>query len=137
MSLTRLGIGLAILLAVSSASAKDVPLKKTSPNLSGVAGWLKQVEGVVRIRSDPVRRAIVCRVPYMELSIPALVRATKIPKPKIMFAITSLKGMGLVDISNNPSGQWIIVPASPQAREKMRRWAEDWCVSDEECGVMR
>ena len=102
---------------------------------ASVATWLAEVEAVVRTHADPVRRTIVCRVPYTDIVITSLVQATKISRNNIMRAAARLESMSLVKVSNNLSGQWIIKPASEEAREKMKRWAETWCVGDDECGV--
>ena len=106
-------------------------------HLMGVKEWLEDVEAAVRIHSDPVKRAIVCRVPFTEVSITALVLATKIPRPRIMQAAADLERMGLVKIGNNITSQWIIQPASKHALYRMWRWARHWCASDEECGVRK
>ena len=130
-------IPIAVLLIVGSALADDVrkDTKKSEPN--GLSDWLKSVESVVRVHSDPVRRAIVCRVPFTDLSITALVAATKIPRPQIMMAVSALKAQGLVDLSKNIHGHQVVIPANNHAREKMRKWAYDWCASDDACDVKK
>ena len=135
MSDIRFAIAIVVLLATGTAFADGVRkgVKKSDP--SGVKEWLKEVESVVQIHSDPVRRAIVCRVPFTDLSITALVQATKIPRPQIMMAVSTLRGLGLVDLSKNVHGNQVVIPASDKARQRMRRWAYDWCATDDACGV--
>ncbi len=98
---------------------------------------MKEVEAVVRAHSDPVRRTIICRIPDTDIVITALVNATKISWMDVMRAAKRLESAGLVKVRNNTSGQWIITPASEETREKMKRWAKDWCTSDGNCGVQR
>ncbi len=130
-------IVLSVWFVVQSAGAKNSvpPTEDTGPE--SVAAWLAEVEAVVRAHADPVRRTIVCRVPYTDVVITSLVQATKVSRHNIMRAAARLESMNLVKISNNMSGQWIIQPASEEAREKMKRWAETWCVGDDDCGPQK
>ncbi len=131
-------IALAVFFAVAgAASARDMPWDEINPQAADVAGWLKQVETVVRIHSDPAQRAIVCRVPFTNLSITALVRATQIPRPQLMSAVTKLRHRGLIEVTKDDHGHQIIVPASETARKFMRKWAYDWCASDDACEVSK
>ncbi len=111
-------------------------IDKRSESLD-VASWLKEVESIVRIHSDPVQRTIVCRVPYTDLAVTSLVQVTGIPRVRIMSAINSLKAAGLVNLTNNQHSQWIVVPASEDARKRMNKLARSWCTNDDECAVKR
>ncbi len=128
-------ISLALLLVTSAASGQPYPWDKDPDLAETVLAWMKEVEAVVRTRSDPLGRTIVCRVPYTDIVITSLALATKTSRVNIMRAASRLESMELVKISNNSFGQWTIKPASEEAREKMKRWAEDWCTSDENCEV--
>ncbi len=130
-------IPIAVLLVVSSALADNVRRDKKKSEISDVSDWLKSVEAVVRAHSDPARRAIVCRVPFTDLSITALVAATKIPRLQIMMAVSALKAQGLVELSKNIHGHQVVIPANNHARDKMRKWAYDWCASDDACDVKK
>ena len=123
----------AVLLAAISANANDIVPSPDDKDPDSVASWLMEVEAIVRTRTDPVRRTIICRVPFTDISITALVQSTNIPRPNIMRAITRLETMGLVKVSNDAAGHFLIIPASEEARDKMRRWASDWCISEDEC----
>jgi len=124
---------LALLLVANGTSAQPYPWDEGPRLAETVLAWMKEVEAVVRARSDPVQRTIVCRVPYADIAITSLIQATNLSRPKIMHATTRLESMGLVKVSNNASGQWTITPKSEDAREKMKRWAETWCVGDDKC----
>ena len=113
---------------------KEVDDKSAALDL---ASWLKDVESIVRIHSDPVQRTIVCRVPYTDLAVTSLVQATGIPRVRIMQAINSLKATGLVNLTNNQQSQWIVVPASEDARKRMQKLARSWCTNNDECTVKR
>ena len=125
----------ALLLVANGTNAQPYPWDEDAGLAETVLAWMKEVEAVVRARSDPVQRAIVCRVPYTDIVITALIQATNLSRPKIMHATSRLENMGLVKVSNNSSGQWTITPESEEAREKMKRWAESWCVGDDKCDV--
>ena len=126
---------LAFLFVVNSAIAQSYPWDKDPDLAETVLAWMKEVEAVVRARSDPVQRTIVCRVPYTDIVITSLIQATSLSRPKIMHATNRLESMGLVKLSNNASGQWTITPKSEETREKMKRWAVSWCVGDDKCDV--
>lgn len=96
-------------------------------------GWLKETEMVFRIRLDPVLRAIVCRVPYTEISPNKLAWAIRATPNRMMEAIVELERMGLIKMEPPFKFDGNIVPASRHALDQMRRWAEEWCTSDDKC----
>ncbi len=143
MRLFRAAIALLVLLAATPADAdprKNAPskrqLKSETPLIEKIESWIIDLETVVRVNSDPVLRAIVCRVPFSNYSLDALTMGTKIPKDQFERAIDKLKRRGLIATSRN-RGITMIFPASEDAREAMRRFAMDWCTPDGECGVER
>ena len=134
---TLCGFLLALLIVANATHAETYPWEDDPSIAATVLAWMKEVEAVVRAHSDPIQRSIICRVPDTDVVITALMLATGLPRLKIMAAVAPLEKLGFVEISNNDSGQWIIKPASEEAREKMKRWAETWCVGDGTCGVTR
>ena len=101
----------------------------------GSVGWIKDQEMMFRINVDPVLRTIVCRIAYTEISPKILSKAVRTAPGKLMGAIIELERMGLVKRDPQHRFDANIVPASNSAREKMRRWADAWCTSDDKCDV--
>ena len=129
-------IGLLTLFVVGSAWAADSSWEDDRSPLGKAKAWARDVEAMARVHSDPVLRSIVCRVPYEDFTVEAIMRATKIPGPRLKRAVQLLERMGLVEVVQN-GNVMRLVPASEKAREKMRRWSEQWCVGDDACSVAR
>lgn len=128
---------LAFLFVVNTAIAQSYPWDK-DPNLAEtVSEWFKEVESVVRIRSDPVLRTIVCRVPYTKFTVDNLAKATGLAPITIAHGVSELVDKGLVRFDSGADGTVTIVPNGRSARETMRGWANDWCTSDDHCGVQQ
>ncbi len=86
---------------------------------------------------DPVMRTIVCRVPFMSLTMDALVTATGLTRPKLMLSVNRLVDMSLLRWARDDQGNMLIIPVSELARRFMGGWADYWCVGDDQCGVGR
>lgn len=106
-------------------------------DLAAVTQWTKNAVEVLRINSDPVLRTVVCRVAYNPFTAPRLVSATGLPASQINRAFKELRDMGLVRFEEAQGRYPTITSANPVAREKMRRLADRYCTSDNECGVKR
>lgn len=130
-------IALAVLLLANSASADRLSEDNDETKVSGISSWLKDTEMAVRVNSDLALRAVVCRVPFMDFTVSAIIRATKIPRHHVLQAVAELQKIGLVKLNAESRGNGTIVPSSEDARKKMRRWVYRWCASDDECGVSR
>ena len=137
--MSRLGyvLALAVLIAASSAGAKSLPSDQTDGGLGAFSTWLNDIELAARINTDPVLRAIVCRIPFMNFTAAALTKATRLSRTRIMHAVGDLMDMGLVKQVTGENGRTIIVPTSDEARQKLRRWVYDWCANDDTCEVDR
>ena len=130
-------IYLASLLLANAAGAQPYPWEEDPKIAETVGEWLKEVEGVVRIRTNPVLRAIVCRVPYTDITIDGLAKAAGVDPIKIAHGVSELVDRGLIRIEPVAGGTIKIVPNGRRARDTMRDWANNWCASDESCGVQR
>ena len=136
MRFVRVAFTVAFLFATSPASGAHLSWDRTETDLARVSAWLKDIEKLARIIADPAKRAIVCRVPFFNFTPKAMIRATKLPQTRLMHAVNELEGMGLVTLVEE-RGYLQVAPASEDARVKMRRWADNWCVSDDTCGLSR
>jgi hypothetical protein len=128
---------LALLLLTSPAGAQPYPWEKDPKIAEAVGEWLKEVEGIVRIRATPILRTIVCRLPFTDITIEGLAKATGLDPIKIAHGVSALVDKGLVRIEPVAGGTVKIVPNGERARDTMRKWANDWCTSDDSCGVQR
>ncbi len=128
-------LGLAAMFATGIALADESAGNDQDP-LSKAKSWAINLEAATRIASDPVLRSIVCRVPFANFTIEAIMRATKIPGPRLKRAVQRLENMNLINVVRQ-GNVMRIVPANEKARAKMREWANKWCTSDDECGVAR
>ena len=133
----RPAMALAVLLSAGPADASSQNWDYHEVELARISAWLRDVELVARINSDPVLRTIVCRVPFSDITPDALYRATKLPPARVMQAVEELKGMGLVAFGINLRGREIITAANNEARKRMRRWSYRWCGTDDRCAVAR
>ena len=97
--------------------------------------WLEAAEISLHINSDPVMRAVVCRVPLVNFTLDAMMTATGLSRERLVLALNMLTNMGLVAWEPNAQGDHVIRPASDEAREAMLSWADYWCVGDDQCGV--
>ena len=91
----------------------------------------------MRIHADPLERTIVCRLPYIDISIRALSLVTGFSKQQLSFAAEKLRDRGLVKLRPGEGGYPTIVPANEKSRNMMLRLAEQWCGLGDECGVRR
>ena len=128
-------IAIAALLAASPAAGDDSPWDYDMNSMAGFKPRIKGAEMITRINSDRVLRAIVCRVPFTDISVRALIQATKLPGKRVMSGVRGLVDLGLVTVSQNETSNDVIKPKSEEARAKMRDWAYQWCSSDDKCGV--
>ncbi len=141
-------IALIVLLAAGPARAEELPggyLKqqieietKEDITAKNIEAWIWDIDAIFRLNRDPVLRAIICRVPYMDFTIESIAWATKFSLTRIQSAVVELRNMGLVIAGDEHDGDMLIRPESTEARAIMRHWAEDWCdSSDAECAVAR
>ena len=105
--------------------------------MDAVARWAREAELTLRINSDPVLRAIVCRLAIRNFTLDMMVTATGVPKERIRLAVNVLSELDLVRLIVDRRGTLGILPASEEARREMARWADRWCSSDDTCGVGR
>lgn len=126
-------LSFAAALVVLAASATAGSTSIGEENDHGWDGWLMTKELEYRVNLDPVLRTIVCRIAYAEFSPQSLARAIRATPNKIMDAVAELERMKLIQVNPPFSFRGIIVPASRQARDLMRLWADHWCVRDNKC----
>ncbi len=141
MCLFRAAIAIVFLLVAVPAEAEENPPSKRQPkseidSFKNIGEWADELETIFVVNSDPVMRAIVCRVPFENFSLEALMKATKVSEERLLRAIDELTRRGLID-SSDESGTTMISPAGEMARDAMRRFAENWCGTGDECGVRR
>jgi hypothetical protein len=126
---------LAVLLVVSPVAAEQTTADRSESELAKVEAWLHDVAMTLQINSDPVLRAILCRIPFQHFTLEALHLATGVPRQRLLRGAERLAAMNLVRLEPD-EGEWIsIVPYDGEVEKKMRAWAYDWCASDESCGV--
>ena len=107
------------------------------------AGFGKKVQETLSEQSlhalvgmSPLLRQIVCRVPFQRFEVSVLARALRLSEPSVLHGVQLLERMGLVALKDEYEGR-IVVPANTKSAEMMRRWAFEWCDSDDTCGVRR
>ena len=130
-----LSILIPLTVAVMEALAESHPWDNDPRVAADVRSWLKEVETAVRIRSDPLLRTIVCRVPYADFTIGTLAKATGKPPIAIAIGASKLVDRGLVRLERDAAGNIKVVPNGDDARVRMRKWADDWCIGDENCSA--
>jgi hypothetical protein len=130
-------LALAVLYAANTASAKSLPSDTKDDGLVAFSSWLNDVELALQINTDPVLRSVVCRIPFTNFTPGTLAKATHLSRGRVMQAVSKLMDMGLVKIVSGDKGRPIVVPASDEIRQKLRRWVYDWCTTDNECEVAR
>ena len=133
----------AVLLAALPANAADSAGK--SPG-DGVADVFRDIEKFgdkihdetlkAQINLSPVLRQIVCRVAYEPFTRGELGRAMGISDEEIGKGLDKLAEMKLVLLALGGGGG-LVLPASDSAQDLMQRWAEEWCVNDDTCGVQK
>ena len=128
-------------LAWPADSADDFRTRKNRHakpvDLTAVSEWVRTAAEVLRINSDPVLRTVVCRVAYQPFTALRLVSATGLPKNQVNRALKQLRDMGLVRFDEVQGRYPTITSANPVARAKLRRLAEQYCASNDTCGVKR
>ena len=129
---------LLILVPGAAEAAKDDDWKsKYDPNnLARISEIFQQARIDFLIVSDPVKRAIVCRLPFAMFTLDTLSLATGLTRHRLAVAVNELVQLGLLKWV--PTGKHLFVaPASRETRIKMFKWADIWCVGDDTCGVAR
>ena len=130
-------LALAVLYTANIASAKSLPSDTKDVGLMAFSSWLNDVEMALQINTDPVLRSVVCRIPFMNFTPGTLAKATHLPRGRIMQAVSKLMDMGLAKMVAGDGGRPMVVPASDEIGQKLRRWVYDWCATDDECRVAR
>ena len=130
------GLAVCALIGAHSVHAGEVPWDHWPGGLPALVAWVEDVQAMMRIGADPVMRAIVCRVPYTDVTVGAIVRATRIPTPRLMRAAHQLRNMGLIALEGVGLDQRIR-PASESTRARMREWAYHACATDDGCRAPR
>ena len=102
----------------------------------GVDNWAKEISAALRVNADPVLRAIVCRVAYTDITPDNIIMATGMTSKQLKRGIKQLETIELVT-TKLEGGVTRIAPASEEARAQLRKLADDWCASDDECGVAK
>ena len=125
------------------ANADD---KAGSPPADGIADLFKDIEKFgdkihdealkAQINLSPVLRQIVCRVAYEPFTRGELGRAMGISDEEIGKGLNKLAEMKLVSLEKGGGGG-LVIPSSDSAQDLMQRWAEEWCVNDDTCGVAK
>ena len=119
-----------------SGDARNAPWHEHGRGKHVVSSWMKELEASLRIRSHPVRKAIVCNLPFANLSVDVFAQTIMTSVPRLEQAITVLERFGLAARAMNEGGDKIIAPANEIARDTMCRWAQDWCKIDTECSTL-
>lgn len=137
MSGWRLGIALVVSLGIGSANAETTSWERSEISLAEVAAWVRKFEFAMRINTDPVLRAIVCRIPYAHFTPKTLTMAIANSPERVLHALRILEGRSLIMIVGAERWDGLIVPTSEEARQKMRDFAQRWCRDDDECAALR
>ena len=115
-----------------TAAASEVPWEYRQWEWGRISSWLKDSQVFMRINADPVKRAIVCRVPFFNFTPEAMMRATNLTRERLMRAVRELEAMGLVRVVVE-NGREQVTVSSETVRARLRAWAKDWCSSDDKC----
>ncbi len=131
-----LAVVIIVLFAWNSASASNSWSDRDEDELAKFAAMLKEAETMVRINSDSVQRAIVCRVGFQRFSVGAIARATGLTKTRLMIAVHELMNLGLVKVADVAGECVLLEPADEGASKNLRNWAYRFCDSDERCEIV-
>ena len=132
-----------VTLAGIPALASDPP---EEPPGDGVSRLFKDIEKFgnkvqlealkAQINLSPVLRQIVCRVAYQPFTKGELGRTLGVPDEDINKALEKLKDMKLVSLEIGGGGG-LVISSGDEAQGIMKRWAEEWCVNEDSCGVAK
>ena len=131
-----LAVVIIVLFVWNSAHASNSWSDRDEDELAKFAAMLKEAETMVRTNSDPVQRAIVCRVGFQRFSVGAIARATGLTKTRLMIAVRELMNLGLVKVADVAGEYVLLEPADEGASKKLRNWAYRFCDSDERCEIV-
>ena len=143
---SRLIIPAIVFAALFAALPANASEPSDKPPRDGVADLFKDIEKFgekvhdetvkAQINLSPVLRQIVCRVAYEPFTRGELGRAMGISDEEIGKGLEKLNAMNLVLLEKGGGGG-LVLPASDSAQDLMQRWAEEWCVNDDTCGVAK
>ena len=131
-----LAVVIIVLFVCNSAYASNAWSDRDEDELAKFAAMLKEAETMVRVNSDPVQRAIVCRVGFQRFSVGVIARSTGLTKTQLMLAVRELMNMGLVKVADIAGEYILLEPADDGAAKKLRNWANRFCASDEHCEIV-
>ena len=124
----------------SVQNATPEELRKLSDRFTGygrkVQDTLNEKSLHALVGMSPLLRQIVCRVPFQRFEVSALARALQLPERSVLDGVQLLERMGLIALKDEYEGR-MVAPANLKSAEMMRRWALEWCNSDDACGVRR
>ena len=108
-----------------------------------IAGFRENVQETLSERSlhilvgmSPLLRQIVCRISFEKFELSVLAGALRMPGPTVFEGVQLLDRLGLAEFKDEYQGR-IIAPKSKRSADMMRRWAFEWCDSDDSCRVSR
>ena len=120
--------------ALSAAARADEDDVREFDPMGVIARLVDDAKLEFVLQTDAVFRKIVCSVPYANYTLDALARVTQVSKPALKSHVDALGRIGLVAWVHDWRGHLLIVPANETARARMRRWAEEICARENDCG---
>ena len=104
-------------------------LDSVEAELAHVAAMIAEADDWVYVTSDPLRRAIVCRIGDHAFSLRALSRALGVSSRRIFVTVQELMTRRLVRLTEDG----LVTPFDEPTRDILRRWAWEWCSGDDQC----
>lgn len=108
-----------------------------------IAGFGKEIQETLSEKTlhtlvgmSPLLRQIVCRIAFENFELSVLVGALGMPGPTVFHGVQLLDRLGLAEFKDDYRGR-IVAPKSKRSADMMRRWAFEWCDSDDSCRVRR
>ena len=92
--------------------------------------FLNLVNIGLEVNQSPIMRQIACRVGFQTFSKDALLQALKVSEAELDKALRKMRRMELVRVR-----QGMVLPFGDYSAKLMRRWANEWCSGDDDCGV--
>ena len=129
----RLAIVL-ILICTSVPAQAEESFLGLGANSTGSLGVAMEIDRLAMLLGDENLRDLVCRLSSERYTFGGLSSALGIPEGQVMRRINTLRGWGLVRLARQGSASTIVEPMPGEGARTLRRWADRYCPTGDNCG---
>ena len=126
-------VALALIFTAAPVKGKEI-YSGVGAEFSSTLGVAAEIDRLAALLGDEMLRDMVCRLSTERFSFGGLSTALGLPEGQVMRRIQTLRSWGLVRTARLDSARTIIEPIPGDGARTLRRWAERYCPTGDNCG---